>query len=65
MKRSSLALAAALISTLTLAGGAAHAQDFKAGDRVCYASGPVLGACATRRPRSTCPRRPSIGDQLA
>ena len=32
MKRSSLALAAALISTLTLAGGAAHAQDFKAGD---------------------------------
>lgn len=32
MKRSSLALAAALVSTLTLAGGAAHAQDFKAGD---------------------------------
>lgn len=23
--------------------------DFKAGDRVCYASGPVLGACATHR----------------
>jgi NADPH2:quinone reductase len=23
--------------------------DFKAGDRVCYASGPVLGACSTHR----------------
>lgn len=23
--------------------------DFKVGDRVCYASGPVLGACATHR----------------
>jgi NADPH2:quinone reductase len=23
--------------------------DFKAGDRVCYASGPVLGACASHR----------------
>ena len=23
--------------------------DFKIGDRVCYASGPVLGACATHR----------------
>jgi NADPH2:quinone reductase len=23
--------------------------DFKPGDRVCYASGPVLGACATHR----------------
>ena len=24
-------------------------KDFKVGDRVCYASGPVLGACATHR----------------
>jgi len=24
-------------------------SDFKVGDRVCYASGPVLGACATHR----------------
>lgn len=24
-------------------------NDFKVGDRVCYASGPVLGACATHR----------------
>ena len=24
-------------------------EDFKVGDRVCYASGPVLGACATHR----------------
>jgi NADPH2:quinone reductase len=24
-------------------------SDFKPGDRVCYASGPVLGACATHR----------------
>lgn len=24
-------------------------QDFKPGDRVCYASGPALGACATHR----------------
>ena len=27
----------------------AGVTDFKAGDRVCYASGPVLGACATHR----------------
>ncbi len=24
-------------------------KDFKVGDRVCYASGPILGACATHR----------------
>lgn len=27
----------------------AGVTDFKAGDRVCYASGPALGACATHR----------------
>ncbi len=27
----------------------AGVADFKVGDRVCYASGPVLGACATHR----------------
>jgi NADPH2:quinone reductase len=27
----------------------AGVTDFKVGDRVCYASGPVLGACATAR----------------
>jgi NADPH2:quinone reductase len=27
----------------------AGVSDFKPGDRVCYASGPVLGACATHR----------------
>jgi NADPH:quinone reductase len=27
----------------------AGVTEFKAGDRVCYASGPVLGACATHR----------------
>jgi NADPH:quinone reductase len=27
----------------------AGVADFKPGDRVCYASGPVLGACATHR----------------
>ncbi len=27
----------------------AGVTDFKPGDRVCYASGPVLGACATHR----------------
>ncbi len=27
----------------------AGVTDFRVGDRVCYASGPVLGACATHR----------------
>ena len=27
----------------------AEVKDFKVGDRVCYASGPVLAACATHR----------------